>query len=173
MTATQYRQKINKILSTMFYLVDKVKLLNRGIVSEYLTIAWGIATVITKSINAEPGTDFLRAKFEPWVTAEELKLKNNLEDLRYCIDCSENVSLVVGPGSIETVSWVARRSFRSVTNPYFTVPFSSSLSCLETSFGHHQCLSDTRHRQREIVGCYENFVEYSTRCLVSCGIRAK
>jgi hypothetical protein len=106
MTMTDYCQKIDKILAAMFHLVDRVKPKNRSTVNRYLHHTWKLVKTMTHSIDKEYGTDFLRAKFESWVTAEEDRLRTNLEDFQYWIDADSTMSLITGPGRIETVGFM-------------------------------------------------------------------
>ena len=111
MTATEYCKKIDKILAAMFHLLDKVKPMNRPILEEYLCDIWQVVVWFTQSIDRNSGTDFLRSKFESWVTSEEGRLRKNLEDLRYHVDTLDTVKLITGPGRIEMVSCVPGCSF--------------------------------------------------------------
>lgn len=46
----------------------------------------------------------LMAKFEPWVSSEEERLKKDLEEIHYDLDDPATVTLITGPGRIEMVS---------------------------------------------------------------------
>lgn len=87
----------------MFHLLEQVKPMNRRIVDQYLVKAWNLVMGITISIQKQRVTDALKTRFEPWITAEEERLKKNLEEIRYDIDAYDTVRLVTGPGRIEMV----------------------------------------------------------------------
>jgi hypothetical protein len=101
---TDYCAKIDKIFTAMFDLLDKIKPMNRRIVDEYLVKTWDLITVFTFPVQKFSANDTLKARFEPWVTSEEERLKKNLEEIRYDIDTFDTVSLITGPGRIEMVS---------------------------------------------------------------------
>lgn len=102
---TEYCEKIEETFTKMFHLLGKVKPMNRRIVDEYLVKVWDLVMGITFSIQKDRATDALKARFEPWVTAEEERLKKNLEEIRYDIDSCDTVRLVTGPGRIEMVNF--------------------------------------------------------------------
>lgn len=56
------------------------------------------------SLNACIANDALQARFQSYVDAEELRLKTNLEAIRYDIDGLDALALVTGSGRIEKVS---------------------------------------------------------------------
>jgi hypothetical protein len=103
MTCTTYCVKIEEIFDAMICLAPEVLPENRPSVEEYIHWAWKRVTVFVQSIKREKGTEELRFKFESYVTAEEERLQQNLEDLRYYIDNSDTFQVIAGGGRVETV----------------------------------------------------------------------
>ena len=103
MTCTSYCKKIENIFNAMIRLSDEVLPENRRGVNEYICVVWTEVCTLTRSISWDEGTDNLRAKFQSHVDAEEEKLRENLEDIKYDIDIYESARLVLGHGQIEAV----------------------------------------------------------------------
>lgn len=112
MTATDYCNKIDQIISAMFHLRDKVQPANRHNVDEYLLSIWDSVMTLTHSVQKYDGPEGPKARFESYVKAEEERLRRNLEDIRYQIDDFATVSLVTGPGRSEIVSCSVPPSIR-------------------------------------------------------------
>lgn len=102
MTSTSYCKKIEDIFDVMIRLSDEVLPENRKAVNDYIWYAWIEVATFTRSIKREDGTDELRAKFQSHVDAEEERLRNTLEDIKYDIDSYDSVHLI-SHGRIETV----------------------------------------------------------------------
>ena len=103
MTCTNYCEKIEEIFDAMIRLSDEVLPENRKEVNEYISYVWHEVTTFVRSIKWEKGREDLRIKFQSYVAAEEARLQKNLEDFKYDIDSFESVSIISGPGRIETV----------------------------------------------------------------------
>ena len=102
MTCTSYCEKIEEIFDAMIRLSDEVLPENRRGVNEYIWYTWMEATIFTRSIKWEEGTDEFRARFQSHVDAEEERLRKNLEDIKYNIDSYDSVRLI-SHGRIEAV----------------------------------------------------------------------
>ena len=76
---------------------------NRKEVNRYIARVWTNVTVFVQSIKRDKGTEDLKSKFEPYVTAEEARLQRNFEDIKYDIDSYDTVQLIAGEGRAEMV----------------------------------------------------------------------
>ena len=103
MTCTKYCEKIEEIFDAMIRLAYEVLPENRREVNRYISRVWTNITVFVQSVDREEGTEELRTKFEPYVTAEEARLQRNLEDIKYDIDSYDTVQLIAGEGRAEMV----------------------------------------------------------------------
>ena len=112
----------------MYYLLDdpKLKDLNGGMVDEFVADAWRTAMIFTYPVEkVEMDEDMmqLRAKFEPWVSSEEERLKKDLEEIHYNLDDPATVTLITGPGRIEMVSANVDVFFIVVISSQFSLSF--------------------------------------------------
>jgi len=103
MTCTAYCEKIEEIFDGMMRLAYDALPENRREVNKYIARVWTNVTVFVQSINREEGTEELKSKFEPYVTAEEARLQRNFEDIKYDIDTYDTVQLIAGEGRAEMV----------------------------------------------------------------------
>lgn len=87
----------------MFHIRGDVKPANRHAVDEYLLTIWELVMALTHSVEKYDAPNALKARFKPYVQAEEERLRMNLEVIRYQVDDFATVSLVTGPGRIEMV----------------------------------------------------------------------
>lgn len=106
MTSTSYCKKIEEIFDAMIRLADEVLPENRKEVTEYVWYAWREATIFTRSIKWEESADEHRAKFQSLVDAEEERLRENFEDIKYYVDSYDSVHLI-SHGRTETVCSLA------------------------------------------------------------------
>ena len=104
MTCTTYCKRIEEIFDAMIRLAYKVLPENRKEVNSYIGTVWTTVTVFVQSIKREEGTEDLRSKFKSHVAAEEARLRENLEDIKYDIDSWDTVRLIAGDGRVETVT---------------------------------------------------------------------
>ncbi|KAF9654056.1 hypothetical protein BDM02DRAFT_1189800 [Thelephora ganbajun] len=102
MTCTSYCEKIEEILGAIIHLADEVLPENRDNVNDYISRTWRYVMVWVRSIKRAGGTEELRTKFESYVTAEEARLRQNLEHIAYHINTPDTVKLVVGNSRFET-----------------------------------------------------------------------
>jgi hypothetical protein len=73
------------------------------VVNQYIDDVWHDTITFIRSLKWEKGTEELAARFQSHTTAEEERLQQNLEDIKYGIDSHEVVRLISGHGRIETV----------------------------------------------------------------------
>lgn len=103
MTSTAYCVKIEEIFDSMTCLAHEVLPENRLAVDNYINTAWHFITVFAQSIKSEEGTEDLRSKFEPYVAAEEARLRRNFEDIKYRVEDSDTLRVIAGGDRIEMV----------------------------------------------------------------------
>jgi hypothetical protein len=104
MTCTTYCVKIEEVFDAMMHLSSEVLPENQQAIWDYIHIVWQMVTVFAQSIRREEGLEELRSKFEPYVTAEEARIRQKLEGVNYIIDGSDTFNqVIVGDGRIETV----------------------------------------------------------------------
>ncbi|KAF7329876.1 VPS13 domain-containing protein [Mycena kentingensis (nom. inval.)] len=100
-TAMSYHTKIHDILGKMFAIRPRLLPANKSGVDRYLEAIYrGVYTVVG-SLNACYAPDGLQQRFAAYVTAEEERLRGNLEAIRYDIDAFETLELVTGEGRID------------------------------------------------------------------------
>ena len=104
MTCTAYCEKIEEIFDAMIRLAYQVLPENRTEVNLYVSTVWRVVTVFVQSIKREEGTEDLRSRFEPHVTAEEERLRRNFEDIKYDIDSWDTAQLIAEEGRVGTVT---------------------------------------------------------------------
>ncbi|KAF9781672.1 hypothetical protein BJ322DRAFT_1161455 [Thelephora terrestris] len=102
MTCTAYCVKIEEIFDAMISLSSEVLPENKQAINKYVDAIWRPVTIFVQSIEREEGSEELRSKFEPHVTAEESRLRRNFEVLNYRIDSSDTVRVISGEGRLET-----------------------------------------------------------------------
>lgn len=93
----------------------------------YLRKVWSSVVEITAGLQTPDLPDHLEAKFEPYISHEEERIRKNLQDIRFDIDALDTVYVVAGPGRIEKVGKSSFRSFARFTRPLLA-PFSFDLS---------------------------------------------
>lgn len=104
MACTTYCVKIEEMFDAMIRLAHEVLPENRLPVSCYINTVWRFVMAFAQSIKKEDGTEGLRSKFEPYITAEEARLQRNFEDIKYQIDDSDTLRVVAGEGRAEAVT---------------------------------------------------------------------
>ena len=78
---------------------------NRYYAEYYLRKVWQVAYELCRSLRwPEDLPDWLEAKFQNYVTLEEQRIHQNLQDIHYDIDALDTVYIVLGPGRIEKAS---------------------------------------------------------------------
>ncbi|KAH9894903.1 hypothetical protein C8Q73DRAFT_644952 [Cubamyces lactineus] len=101
MTATYYRDKIVELLAKMFAMRPRIHNANTEAVQKYLLTVYRRATTLTSSFICTYQDDSLKARFQSYVDAEEQRLREGLETVRYDIDAMDTLTLITGPGRIE------------------------------------------------------------------------
>ena len=102
--ASIYANKILALLSMMRDTVPKVLPRNRGPVDDYFIVWWWIAMMATglqNTSDVELSTPSYR--FQEYIDMEEDRLRGNLEKIKYNIDASDTLTLVMGAGGLEKV----------------------------------------------------------------------
>lgn len=77
--------------------------MNRLAVDSYLTETWGPSLTLTGGVEWH-GDPQLLARFQVYLDHEEERLRSNLEHVKYHIDASDTLSLVLGPRKLEKVT---------------------------------------------------------------------
>ena len=129
-----YCEKIEEIFDAMSQLSHHVLPENRRIVNQYIEVAWQYVGPFARSIEKdEEGTPELRSQFEPYVTAEEARLRRNFEAVKYQIEDSETVRLVSEDARLETVIEAILRCcfLHNVDTNSYLGSFPNVLSCFE------------------------------------------
>ena len=103
MTATYYGVKILELCAKMFSIRPLIHSSNRKAVDKYLETVWMRICTLTSSFVKTRQADTLQARFQIYVDAEEQRLREGLETVRYDIDAIDTLSLITGPGRIEKV----------------------------------------------------------------------
>ncbi|KAI0661089.1 hypothetical protein C8Q70DRAFT_911215 [Cubamyces menziesii] len=101
MTATYYRDKINDLFAQMFAMRPRIHSANAEAVLKYLLVVYKRSVKFTSSFNGTYQADSLKARFQSYMDAEEQRLREGLETVRYDIDAMDTLTLVTGPGRIE------------------------------------------------------------------------
>ena len=104
MTATKYRDMIVDICAKMFGIRSHIHPANRNAVDKYLQNVWQKICTLTSSFVNTYQAESLQERFKPYVEAEERRLREGLETVRYDIDAMDTLLLVTGPDRIEKVS---------------------------------------------------------------------
>ncbi|KAI0373412.1 hypothetical protein BV20DRAFT_937448 [Pilatotrama ljubarskyi] len=101
MTATYYRDKIVQITAKMFSMESVIHAANAQAVEVYLETVWKRVCTLTSSVVGINQSDALKERFQDYVDAEEQRLREGLETVRYDIDAMDTLTLITGPGRIE------------------------------------------------------------------------
>ncbi|KAI0716104.1 hypothetical protein C8T65DRAFT_642063 [Cerioporus squamosus] len=100
--ASMYANRILVLLSMMRDIVPKVLPRNRSAVDDYFVVWWWVTMMIAglhSSFDAELNTPSYR--FQDYIDMEEERLRGNLEKIKYNIDASDTLTLVMGTGGLE------------------------------------------------------------------------
>lgn len=78
---------------------------NRKAVHQYLQTIWPHTYILTTSLDIThlPESPLVEERFKSHVNAEEQRLREALEAVKYKIDAMDALLLVTGPGRIEKV----------------------------------------------------------------------
>ena len=128
MTMTHYVIEIDRILDKMFAVKPHVLPANRRSVELYLDQIWSPITALTTGFRRADRNDVLEERFQSYVLAEEDRLRDALERVRYDIDAPDTLQLITGPGRIEKVRcasvdilcMLAHHGAPSISSLYYT-----------------------------------------------------
>ncbi|KAI0644514.1 hypothetical protein C8Q79DRAFT_777234 [Trametes meyenii] len=106
MSSLRYTHKIQAIFAEMFAMLPYMRSENHKEAYRYLERVWSKITnasygLIQAHSEDDDDDDKLWARFESYVEAEEKRLDEGLQTVRYYIDALDTVSLITGPGRIE------------------------------------------------------------------------
>ena len=99
----KYRDMIMDICAKMFAIRSHIHSANRNAVDKYLQTVWQKIATLTMSFVGANQPDSLYERFKSYVEAEEQRLRQGLETVRYDVDAMDTLLLVTGPGRIEKV----------------------------------------------------------------------
>lgn len=104
--ASQYVDKIKELLSKMRVAIPRVHPRNRRAVDNYFNIWWWCAFLLLgMPEHGRPEAEFSTPpdRFQEYIDLEEQRIRGNLEKIKYDIDASDTLSLVLGSGRLEKV----------------------------------------------------------------------
>ena len=77
---------------------------NRNSLDSYLEVwSWVFTLLHGVSTDLDDGNARYRDRFQEYIDAEERRIRENLEKVRYSIDASDTLFLVVGVGNLDKV----------------------------------------------------------------------
>ena len=90
---------------------------NRESIDQYFNIWWQIAQLVQGFQDNEAllGDDALLDRFRDLMEYEENRIRGNLQKIKYRIDASDTLALVLGQGPLEKVG--CSHQFRVTTSP--------------------------------------------------------
>lgn len=92
------------ILARMRDTIDSVLPANRNSVDAYFDVWWWIMMLVYGvSLNLEHDDEMLRDRFQEYIDMEEQRIRGNLQKVKYAIDASDTLFLVVGAGNLDKV----------------------------------------------------------------------
>lgn len=103
-----YVEKIKLLLKRMRDAIHKVHPRNRQHVDDYFgTTWWWVGALIMglpqdDVMNDQPSTTSID-RFQEYIDWEEQRISENLQKIKYNIDASDTLFLVLGPGRLEKV----------------------------------------------------------------------
>jgi hypothetical protein len=99
--------EIENIFNQMNILKDRVGILmpgNKPFITSYIDNVWDIVTALTSAIDRYTGAPpWLKEKYKDYNTQQEEVLANRLKEIRYDIDDTDTVHLILGREPIEKV----------------------------------------------------------------------
>ncbi|KAJ7502614.1 hypothetical protein B0H11DRAFT_1989365 [Mycena galericulata] len=102
--ASKYCTEIENIFTQMLLVRDKVGIQmpgNKRYINAYLKETWPIVTGLTSAIERYEGTGWLASQFQNYIDDQENTLRSRLEKIRYDIDHTDTVHVIVGGDPIE------------------------------------------------------------------------
>ncbi|KAI0360921.1 hypothetical protein OH77DRAFT_1418971 [Trametes cingulata] len=98
---TSYIDNIVEIFAKMFALLPRIRPENKKFAYDYLCSVWQPIVTLTAAFNGAIAPDIVSQTFRSYVEAEEERLRQSLETVRYNIDALDTLRLITGPGRIE------------------------------------------------------------------------
>ena len=98
-----YANKIFEIFNKLFAVLHRVLPENRVAANKYLVDVYKPVWTLRSSLNQCLTNNALQTRFQSYVDAEESRLRDNLEAVRYDIDAMDTLLLVTGAVRIEKV----------------------------------------------------------------------
>ena len=103
LVAGVYIKRITKLLSWIRNAIPHVLSRNRNAVDSYFWFQWLVVMLIdgfqSKRTKLEDG--ILLRHFEAYMSLEETRIRKNLQKVKYRVDASDTLALVLGPGPLE------------------------------------------------------------------------
>ena len=124
-----YVTRIKELLSSIRAALQYVLPLNRKAADQYLKTTWVRTLKLTQKVSTH--SDWAMAdNFRDYYEYEEQRLRSNLERIKYHIDASDTVSLVLGSDRLEAVCSTTSllTSSRVLSNDRLCCPFSGFFS---------------------------------------------
>ena len=113
----------------MFAVRSQIHPANRAAIDKYLRTTWKRVCTLTSSFATTYQSEALYGRFQGYVEAEEQRLQEGLEMMRYKLDEVETLALITGPGRIEHVSF-------SIVLVVTVLTFYTSSLCLCSSYSY-------------------------------------
>ena len=104
MAANTYIGRIRTILTRMQETRRTVLPVNRNSLDSYLEVwSWIFMLLHGVSTDLDDDNAMYRDRFQEYIDAEEQRIRENLVKVRYVIDASDTLFLVVGAGNLDKV----------------------------------------------------------------------
>ncbi|KAI1785577.1 hypothetical protein LXA43DRAFT_899476 [Ganoderma leucocontextum] len=101
MSMSDYAKKINILLAKMFALRPLVLPANRNEMEKYLSYVWTAVAMLTSAFRRVDVDEQILHHFDDYTQAEEKRLSENLQTVKYIIDTPDTAYLICGLGRIE------------------------------------------------------------------------
>ena len=105
MAANTYIRRIRNMFTRMHESIRTVLPVNRNSVDAYLEVSSSISMLLHGvSMGLDDDSDMVdHDRFQEYIDMEERRIRENLEKVRYSIDASDTLFLVVGVGNLDKV----------------------------------------------------------------------
>lgn len=125
-----YANKIQQVLTRIAKLLPDVLPRNRNAIDGYFASIWWVYAILvafSKHTYITPNDEAIRDRFQEYVDIEDARIRANLQKIRYHIDASDTLTLVIGSGRLERVSsstcharYLSHRLFSSRCSPSYS-----------------------------------------------------
>ncbi|KAI1785573.1 hypothetical protein LXA43DRAFT_899499 [Ganoderma leucocontextum] len=106
MAANTYIRRIQTILTRMQETIPTVLPVNRNAVDSYLEVwSWIFMLLHGVSMNLDDDDAINRDRFQEYIDMEEQRIRENLRKVKYAIDASDTLFLVIGAGNLDKAVW--------------------------------------------------------------------